>query len=149
MVTARLIKVFHPSVPFFEEEGLVEMDLGDFEGMEARRWATQYPDFRKTWLESPAFLTMPGGESLQEVQTRAIDTLGRITRSYAPKSTLLLCGHKFLNLTILCCALKVPLDRFREVRQKTATLNVLYMQEQRLWAKVVNERSHLAHFNED
>lgn len=146
--TARLIKVFHPAVPFFEEEGLVEMDLGDFEGMEARCWAAQYPNFRKTWIESPASLTMPGGESLQEVQTRAIDTLGRITKSYPPRSTLLFCGHNFLNLTILCYALKVPLDRFREVRQETAALNVLYLQEQRLWAKLVNECSHLANFNE-
>lgn len=28
METARSIKAFHPSAPFFEEEGLIEMDLG-------------------------------------------------------------------------------------------------------------------------
>ena len=37
--TARLIKVFHPSSPLFEDEGLVEMDLGEFEGIEGPRWA--------------------------------------------------------------------------------------------------------------
>src|SRR4030042_6202287 len=41
METACLIKVFHHSVPLFEEEGLIEMDLGEFEGMEAKRWAEQ------------------------------------------------------------------------------------------------------------
>jgi broad specificity phosphatase PhoE len=61
---------------------------------------------------------------------------------------LLLCSHNFVNLTMLCYALRVPLDRFREVRQETAALNVLYMQEERLWAKVVNERSYLKRSNE-
>jgi probable phosphoglycerate mutase len=146
--TARLIKVFHPSIPLFEEEGLVEMNLGEFEGMEAQRWAAEYPDFRRTWQETPASVIMPGGESLQEVQTRAIGTLERITKLYPTESTLLLCSHNFVNLTMLCYALRVPLDRFREVRQETAALNVLYMQEERLWAKVVNERSYLKRSNE-
>ena len=145
--TVRLIKVFHPSIPLFEEEGLVEMNLGEFEGMEAQRWAAEYPDFLRTWQETPASVTMPGGESLQEVQTRAIGTLERITKLYPTESTLLLCSHNFVNLTMLCYALRVPLDRFREVRQETAALNVLYMQGQRLWAKVVNERSYLKRSN--
>jgi broad specificity phosphatase PhoE len=145
--TARLIKVFHPSIPLFEEEGLVEMNLGEFEGMEAQRWAAEYPDFLRTWQETPASVTMPGGESLQEVQTRAIGTLERITKLYPTESTLLLCSHNFVNLTMLCYALRVPLDRFREVRQETGALNVLYMQGQRLWAKVVNERSYLKRSN--
>ena len=148
METARLIKNFHPSVPLFEDEGLVEMDFGEFEGMEAKRWAEEYPDFRKLWQETPASVTMPGGESLQEVQTRAIDTLERITKLYPPESTLLVSSHNFVNLTILCYALKVPLDRFREVRQETAALNVLYKQGHRLLAKVVNEHSHLRRYTQ-
>jgi probable phosphoglycerate mutase len=148
METARLIKNFHPSVPLFEDEGLVEMNFGEFEGMEAKLWAEEYPDFRKLWQETPASVTMPGGESLQEVQTRAIDTLERITKLYPPESTLLVSSHNFVNLTILCYALKVPLDRFREVRQETATLNVLYKQGHRLLAKVVNEHSHLRRYTQ-
>ena len=146
--TARLIKDFHPSVPLFEEEGLVEMNLGEFEGMEARRWAVEYPDFIKTWRETPASVTMPGGESLQEVQTRAIRTLERITNHYPTESTLLLCSHNFVNRTLLCYALNVPLDRFREVQQETAALNVLYAHGEQLRAEVVNERSHLEQYNE-
>jgi len=141
--TARLIKVFHPSVPLFKEEGLVEMDLGEFEGMEAGRWVVDHADFLKAWRETPASIRMPGGESLGEVQARAIRTLERIAKLYPMESTLLLCSHNFVNLTLLCYALKIPLDRFREVRQETAALNVLYMQGDRLVAEVVNDRSHL------
>jgi len=141
--TARLIKMFHFSTPFFEEEALVEMDLGDFDGMEAKRWAAQFRDFRKAWQENPASVKMPGGESLKDVQIRAIDALERITNIYPPGSTLLICSHNFVNLTILCHALEISLNRFRDLQQDTAGISVLYKQGYRLWAEVVNERSHL------
>jgi len=141
--TARLIKVFHPSVPLFEEEGLAEMDLGEFEGMEAGRWLAEHADFIKSWRETPASVRMPGGENLQEVQARAIRTLERIAKHYPMGSTLLLCSHNFVNRTILCYALKIPLDRFREVQQETAALNVLFVQGEQLSVGVVNDCSHL------
>jgi probable phosphoglycerate mutase len=141
--TARLIKAFHPSAPLYEDEGLVEMDLGEFEGIEGPRWAEKHADFRQAWRDNPASVTMPGGESLQEVQARSMAALERITRCYPLGSTLLVCSHNFVILTILCHALKIPLDRFRELRQGTAALNVLYMQGEKLEAVVVNDRSHL------
>ena len=141
--TARTIKAFHPSVPLYEEEGLMEMDLGEFEGIEGPRWAAQYAEFRTAWKENPASVRMPGGESLHEVQVRAVSALERIANAYPSETTLLLCSHNFVILTILCHALEIPLDRFRELRQGTAALNVLYKQGERLRAEVVNDRSHL------
>jgi len=147
--TASLIKVFHPSVPLFKEEGLVEMNLGEFEGMEAGHWVVGHADFLKCWRETPASVRMPGGENLQEVQARAVSTLERIAKLYPMESTLLLCSHNFVNLTILCYALKIPLDRFREVRQETAALNILYVQGEQLVAEVVNDRSHLEGYSKN
>jgi len=146
--TARLIKVFHPSAPLYEDEGLVEMDLGEFEGIEGPRWAEKHADFRKAWRDNPASVTMPGGESLKEVQARAVAALERITQSYPLGSTLLICSHNFVILTILCHALEIPLDRFRELKQGTAALNILYVQGKRFQAEVVNDRSHLPQLEE-
>ena len=141
--TARIIKAFHPSAPLLQVEGLVEMDLGDFEGMLAQQWAEEYPDFRKACLETPLSVIMPGGESIQEVQTRAMDTLERITARYPPESTLLVCGHSFVNRTILCHALNLSLDRFREVQQETSALNILHKRGEQWYAEAVNERHQL------
>jgi len=69
--TARLIKDFHPSAPILEENGFIEMHLGEFDGMKVKDWAKQYPDTRKAWNENPASVKMPGGESLREVRDRA------------------------------------------------------------------------------
>jgi len=142
--TARLIGVFHPSAPLFTEAGLMEMDLGDFEGMEGRHWAEQYPDLRKSWQENPASVKIPGGESLAEVQARALEALGRILQPYHQDScSLLICSHNFVTLTILCHTLGIPLNRFRELRQETAAFSILCRQGNRFYAEVVNERSHL------
>jgi phosphoserine phosphatase len=143
METAQLIKVFHPSTPVFEEEGLVEMNLGEFDGMDAGSWASQYPDFRKNWRSAPARLAMPGGECLQEVQIRAIDTLDRLTNLYPSGSTLLLCSHNFVNRTLLCHALKIPLDKFREVQQHVGALNLLHKYEGQLRAVAVDDIAYL------
>lgn len=143
METARIIQAFHPSAPLYEEEDLVEMDLGDFEGMDAQYWVENYPDFRKAWGKNPGSIAMPGGETLEDVQVRAIDTLERITLLYSPQSTLLICCHNFVNAAILCYACQISCDRFRDWRQETAALNVLYKHGPRFRVEVVNDLSHL------
>jgi probable phosphoglycerate mutase len=141
--TARLIKVFHPSTPIFEEKGFIEMDLGEFDGMKVQDWAEQYPDIRKAWNENPASVKMPGGESLKEVQARSKETLERITLIYPPDATILISSHNFVNLTILCDLLKIPLHRFRELHQENAAFNVICRKGNRFYVELVNEGSHL------
>ena len=119
------------------------MSLGDFDGIEFGCWASEYPDFYQAWRSTPASLRMPGGETLQEVQRRAIDTLHRITKRYPSGSTLLLCSHNFVNRTLLCHALEIPLDRYREINQHAGAINILHQHEGELRAEVVDDLSHL------
>lgn len=141
--TSYFIKDFHPSTPIFEEKGLIEMDLGEFDGMKVQVWAEQYPDLKKAWNENPVTFKMPGGESLKEVQARTKETLERITRIYPADTTILLSSHNFVNLTILCDILNIPLNRFRELRQENAAFNVICKNEDKYYVELLNERSHL------
>jgi len=141
--TAQFVKEYHPSTPIFKEEGFLEMDLGEFDGMEAKHWIEQYPEFVKAWMNNPASSSMPGGESLEQVQVRALNSLGKIIRLYPSGATLLICGHNFVLLTILCHVLKIPLDRFRELKKGTASFSVICKEGNRFFAEVVNERAQL------
>ncbi len=141
--TAGFIKEFHSSLAVTEEEGFIEMELGEFDGLDARLWAEQYPDFRKAWQEKPATMRMPGGENLEEVQDRALNTLNRILPQYPSGTALLICSHNFVLLTILCHALELSLDRFREIRKGTASFSIISRQADRFVVEVMNERSHL------
>jgi probable phosphoglycerate mutase len=141
--TARIIHAFHAGVPLFVEHGLAEMDLGAFEGMDAHQWARENPEFLRIWQQDPSRVRMPGGETLEEVQARALMALDRICRSHYPGECLLLSSHNFLNLSLLCHAMGVPLARCRSLRQGTATLNRLMKQGDRIWVERLDDRSHL------
>ena len=141
--TALHIGTFHPATPLIEEPGLMEMNLGDFEGIEARHWASEHQTFRKSWEKKPATLAMPGGESLKDVQQRAVDTLERICRSHGADSTLLICSHNFVIGSLLCFAAKISLNDFRNVVQDTAALSVIYKGDADFEVETVNDCRHL------
>ena len=125
--TASIIKTYHPQTLLVEEEGFIEMDLGDFDGAEAKTWAKEHPNFMKNWLEDPGSVKMPGGESLEEVQKRAVETLDRIMDLHPSNSTLLIVSHNFVILSLLCHARGLGLDKFRELRQSNGALSIVHM----------------------
>lgn len=141
--TARHIKKFHPSLPLIKEPGFLEMDLGDFEGMAGKQWAISYPIFRAQWEKSPASLSMPGGESLVEVQSRAVQALKRISENFCTGSTIVICSHNFVIISLLCFVADISLNRFRAMRQDTASLNVIFTDGMMWRIGTVNDRSHL------
>lgn len=141
--TARHIGTFHPATPLMKELGFIEMDLGDFEGMLAHRWAAEQREFREFWEKNPGTLAMPGGESLTDVQERAVRTLERICKPYVSGNTLLICSHNFVIGSLLCFASKISLDDFRQVGQDTAALNVIYKNGSDYEVTIVNDCRHL------
>lgn len=141
--TAKHICKFHPSAPLIKESGLMEMDLGGFEGMYAKQWAARHQDFRQKWEDNPAALAMPGGENLQEVQQRAVDTLQRISETYGPGCTLLICSHNFVIASLLCFVSQTSLNQFRKLRQDTAAINILYKDGKKFRVEKVNDCRHL------
>jgi broad specificity phosphatase PhoE len=147
--TARFIRAFHPGTPLIEEPDFMEMDLGEFEGVDGRQWMEKNQAFVKAWGQNPSSVRMPGGESLQEVQGRALEALKAITSLYVSGETLLICSHNFVLLTLLCHALEIPLDRFREVKKGTASFSLLSLKGSRFQVEVINERSHLEKLPKD
>ena len=125
--TADIIKRFHPQTLLFEEEGFIEMDLGEFDGVEAKTWATENPDFMNNSWENPGAMKMPDGECLEEVQKRAVKTLNRIVELHPPKSTLLIVSHNFVILSLLCHAKGLGLDQIRKLRQANCALSIIHI----------------------
>lgn len=133
--TAQAILRHHPRAQLVIEEDLVEMDLGGFDGMEAAQWLALYPEFVERWRKSPAAVKMPGGESLEEVQKRALRALERMIMNHRPGESVAVCTHNFVALTILCHALGKPLNRFRDIRLGTGTFSLIYCMEGKIWAE--------------
>lgn len=78
---------------------LKEIDLGEWEGMLARRIAELYPELHRQWVEDPRPVRPPGGESIREVHDRAIAAVEEMVRRHTGGSICLV-THKVAMVVI-------------------------------------------------
>jgi broad specificity phosphatase PhoE len=123
METVSIINRYH-HVSIEQKDGLKEMNLGDFEGLQPKNLINEHSEFFRQWMEDPASLRMPNGETLQEVQDRAWDVVEEVSTNCGDGSVLL-CGHNFVNLMILCKVLGLEIKHFRRLRQGVGTLSII------------------------
>ena len=139
--TARAINRYHQA-SLEQRDGLMEMDLGDFEGLQSKNLMNEQPEFLRKWLEDPATVRMPNGETLQEVQTRAWAVVEEITKTHH-EGSVLLCGHNFVNLTILCKILGLEITHFRHLRQSLGAINIIERSRGLYCLVRINDTCHL------
>jgi broad specificity phosphatase PhoE len=123
METASIINRYH-HVSIEQKDGLKEMNLGDFEGLQPKDLINEHSDFFRKWMEDPASVRMPNGETLQEVQERAWVVVEEVANNLDDGSVLF-CGHNFVDLMILCKVLGLEINHFRRVRQGVGALSII------------------------
>jgi len=139
--TARAINRYHQA-SLEQRDGLMEMDLGDFEGLQSKDLMNEQPEFLRKWMEDPATVRMPNGETLHEVQTRAWAVVEEITKTHY-EGSVLLCGHNFVNLTILCKILGLEITHFRHLRQSLGAINIIERSRGLYCLVRINDTCHL------
>jgi len=139
--TAKAINRYHQA-SIEQRDGLMEMDLGDFEGLQSSDFRNEHPGFLRKWLEDPASVRMPNGETLEEVQGRAWPVVEEIAKTHKDGSVLL-CGHNFVNLTILCKILGLEITHFRCLRQSLGAMNIIERSRGLYSLICINDTCHL------
>jgi broad specificity phosphatase PhoE len=125
------------------EEGLIEMDIGEMEGLTYREVRERYPQFLQVWLGGrAAYEPMPGGERLLDVQERAWQAVERI-RERHDRDAVVAVAHNFVILAILCRSLGLDLADFRRLRQSVAAKSVLEIRDDRFMLVSLNDTCHL------
>ena len=126
--------------------GLTEIDYGEWEGLSPVEARERDPEVYEAWIEDPARIAPPGGETAQQVADRALAALreieGRYQRGDGP---VLGVSHK-ATLRILGAALtEAPLRHYRRRwSQDECALNLVELRKDkdpflRLW----NDTAHL------
>jgi len=125
------------------DEGLIEMDIGEMEGLTFQQVGERYPHFLQLWLGGQAaYEAMPGGERLLDVQERAWQAIERI-HGRQEQGTVAAVTHNFVILTVLCRALGLELADFRRLRHSVAAKSVLEMGRDRIIVLSFNDTCHL------
>lgn len=109
-------------LPVLPEPGVLEVDYGEWQGGNLKELAKQ-PEWRLVQVY-PSGFRFPGGESLREVQNRAVDTLERLRQQHAGE-IIAVFTHGDVVRTSLAYYLGTPLDLFQRLSIEPASVSVV------------------------
>ncbi|MBI4216814.1 MAG: histidine phosphatase family protein [Chloroflexi bacterium] len=92
-------------------EELRELDHGEWNGKLWTEAQAAYPELWAQWLAHPERVTMPGGESLEEVRRRTRRVL-KLVRERHPREHVALCSHNAVLKVVALDLLGLPLSHF-------------------------------------
>ncbi len=104
------------------EEGVIEVNYGEWQGANLKT-LSKLPEWKMV-QHFPSTFRFPGGESLREVQNRAVVLIERLRGVHA-NQTVALFSHGDVIRTTLAHYLGTPLDLFQRVIIQTASISVL------------------------
>jgi probable phosphomutase (TIGR03848 family) len=127
-------------IPVVLEEGLVEVDYGEWRGGNLKELA-KLPEWRMV-QHYPSIFRFPAGETLREVQQRAVGAIERLRRQH-PNQVIALFSHGDVIRTTLAHYLGTPLDLFQRIIISTGAVSVLAFGEDVPGVLAVNHLSPL------
>lgn len=122
--------------------GLIDIDYGAWQGLTSDEAANRWPEALATWRRASHWAAISGGESLQEVLSRAVAALRDVIGRH-PADTVVLVGHDSVNRIILLHALDLPLSRYRALGQDPCAINEIDFALDEFMVRSVNETWHL------
>jgi len=137
--TAQAIGRYH-NLPILVNPDLRELNAGEFEGLSLPDIQVRYPDFITRWRQDHASVTMPQGESLQEVQNRAWPVIQEVTEACL---NALVVAHSFVIMAILCKVQNRNLSESSEVRIGIASRTSLEYNNGSSQILIFNDTTHL------
>ncbi len=125
------------------EQGLIEMDVGEVDGLTLAEVQSRYPGLLKTWAsEDGPEQPMPGGESLVDVQERAWAAVQDLAARHADEAVAAV-AHNFVILTLLVRVLGIRLAQFRSLRHSLAAVSIVDFLPTRVQLVRLNDTCHL------
>jgi broad specificity phosphatase PhoE len=124
-------------VPIEIAQAVDEIDVGDWTGRPFS--ALQDDPLWQRWNRARGSARPPGGESMQELQTRVIQHLYQLA-SDCPDARVVVVSHAEVIRAALLHVLNLPLDDFWRIEIAPASVSTLVVEDGRAEITRVNER---------
>jgi len=121
---------------------LRETNFGEFEGLTFEEITQLYPEMTKLWTDWSLQMRFPGGEGVDELNTRVSKFLDEL-RKHAPEETILIVAHSAPLRLIICHLLGIELWHWRQFRLGLASLSIVETYPQGGIISLLNDTSHL------
>jgi len=90
-------------------EALAELDFGEVEGLRYDEIESQRPELFRAWMDAPASVRFPGGESLADLRSRVLPALEQI-RARHEREAVAIVAHGGVIRVVLADALGLEDD---------------------------------------
>ncbi len=121
--------------------GLVEISHGLWEGRTAGEVEAEWPGMLAAWHGHPELVTMPGGESLADVQKRAWPAFLRTVEEEG--ESVVVVSHDAVLKVILCRIFDSPLSSFWRFQLANGSITLLELGRNGWRVPLVGEAGHL------
>ena len=138
VVTAKGIASLH-NLSVEINPALREIEAGELEGILSADLGKRFSEYL---FENDKPVTIPGGESLPDVQERIWGFIKSLSEEY-DECTIVLVGHYFVILSIICKVLDVPLTQINRFRMDTGSLSIITLDGEALWLQVFNDTGYM------
>lgn len=126
---------------------LIELDVGETEGMEFPIMRAKYPEFMARWAAGDTTVRMPGGESIDDVVARLrpyVDSLRALEAE-----SIAVVSHNFITKLLVCLLLDLPIVNFRNLQVDLASVTTISIPANgRSMLMVLNDTCHLLHLEQ-
>jgi probable phosphoglycerate mutase len=128
-------------LPIGYREDVIELDFGEWTGLTFdqvradRRW--------EPWQKHRSIAAVPGGESMRQVQDRAVNALCDLRQTH-PEGTVVIVSHGDVIRAALLFALGMPLDSYSRIEIALASISTIRIDDAGIRVPTLNERPRLA-----
>jgi phosphoserine phosphatase len=121
---------------------LVDIDYGEWQGLAPEEVRGKWPEELAAWYETPHLAQIPGGESLDQLRSRAMAIVDQLTEKHLGE-TVVLVGHTVLNRVILLGVLGLGNEAFWRLRQEPCAINIIEASPEGYVLVTLNDTCHL------
>jgi broad specificity phosphatase PhoE len=123
-------------LPIEYRDDLLELDFGEWTGLTFD--AVRTDERWRLWSTCRSIATIPGGESMREVQERAVRALFELRQAHRD-GTVLIVSHGDVIRAALLFALGMPLDFYSRIEVGLASLSTIHIDNSGIRVHAVNE----------
>jgi probable phosphoglycerate mutase len=121
---------------------LIEIGLGDWQGLHRDEIQERWPELWKQSRVDPSHITLPGGESFQQVRERAADAFEQIVAGHQD-GLVIIVSHDAVIRMLVAHVLGAPTSVYRRLEIGNASLSTVKVEDGRARLALLNDTSHL------
>jgi probable phosphoglycerate mutase len=123
-------------------DDIIEIQIGDWQGLHIDEVGQRWPELWKQSRIDPSEITLPNGESFQQVTERAIRGFDKIVAANHGKQVIIV-SHEIVVKVLVAHALGVSNSIYRRFEINNASLSAIRVIDGKTRLATLNDTSHL------